>query len=315
MEEERYYEFTGETKKFYNRVVHRIRCTKDFRNYKAGDVGGWVEDYKNLGEQAWVEDEAVVCEYATVKGSATIKETAMVFGFAKVCGTATISGNAYVGDHAFVMDAEVSGNAYVGDCTEVKDNSVVTDHAVVKDNAEITDNARIEGHARVTEYACVGMNARVCDHAKLGECAKVGGCALVCDHAWLMGNTMVDGYAVVGGMTYSMAALYVTDEAEVRCEGLPGSKKVFIPIKGTFRIGGDAKVRSSRDYMVFTDWLHEGYEIVWTRSNDMWHCDGLGINGPCPAEEFVKKGYEKGELHGKNRELLVKYVESIKELG
>ena len=38
MEEERYYEFTGETKKFYDRVVHRIRCTKDFRDYKAGDV-------------------------------------------------------------------------------------------------------------------------------------------------------------------------------------------------------------------------------------------------------------------------------------
>ena len=54
MEEERYYEFTGETKKFYDRVVHRIRCTKDFRDYNAGDVGGWVEDYKNLSEQAWV---------------------------------------------------------------------------------------------------------------------------------------------------------------------------------------------------------------------------------------------------------------------
>ena len=112
-----------------------------------------------------------------------------------------------------------------------------------------------------------------------------------------------------------MGALYVTDEAEVRCEGLPGPKKVFIPIKGTFRICGDAKVRSSRDYVVFNDWLHEGYEIVWTRSNDMWHCDSLGINSPCPAEEFIKKGYEKGKLHGKNRELLVKYVESIKELS
>lgn len=44
----RKYEFTGETKAFLNKTLHRIRAIVDFGTVHAGDVGGWVEKEENL---------------------------------------------------------------------------------------------------------------------------------------------------------------------------------------------------------------------------------------------------------------------------
>lgn len=52
----RKYEFTGETKVFLNKTLHRIRAVVDFGTVHAGDVGGWIEKEENLNHcgDAWV---------------------------------------------------------------------------------------------------------------------------------------------------------------------------------------------------------------------------------------------------------------------
>lgn len=52
----RKYEFTGETKVFLNKTLHRIRAVVDFGTVYAGDVGGWIEKEENLNHcgDAWV---------------------------------------------------------------------------------------------------------------------------------------------------------------------------------------------------------------------------------------------------------------------
>lgn len=59
----RKYEFTGETKVFLNKTLHRIRAIVDFGTVHAGDVGGWVEKEENLNHcgAAWVSGDAWVC--------------------------------------------------------------------------------------------------------------------------------------------------------------------------------------------------------------------------------------------------------------
>ena len=56
------YEFTGETKLYLGRTLHRIKALISFGNVKAGDVGGWIEKEENLShyDNAWVSGDARV---------------------------------------------------------------------------------------------------------------------------------------------------------------------------------------------------------------------------------------------------------------
>lgn len=98
------------------RKLYRIRALRDFRNVKAGDIGGYIEDERNLSHEgnSWVYDEAKVYGNALVCGDAILRDCAMVGGFTKAC-----------------------------------------DHAVVGDYASVRDYARIGGHTLVTGYDVV----------------------------------------------------------------------------------------------------------------------------------------------------------------
>ena len=98
------YELTGETINVFGKTLHRIRATRDFSNVHAGDLGGFIEDERNLShdENAWVSGKALVSGEARVGGDA------WVYGNARVCGNALVGGNAWVGGNA-----RVCGNALV----------------------------------------------------------------------------------------------------------------------------------------------------------------------------------------------------------
>ena len=87
------YEFTGETKIFFGVTLKRIRAIAAIEKYgiAAGELGGWIEDEKNLDQygDAWVYGNAQVCGDARVHGNA------QVFGNAQVCGDAWVYGNAW----------------------------------------------------------------------------------------------------------------------------------------------------------------------------------------------------------------------------
>ena len=65
------YELTGETINVFGKTLHRIRATRDFSNVHAGDLGGFIEDERNLShdENAWVGGNALVKGYAWVDGN------------------------------------------------------------------------------------------------------------------------------------------------------------------------------------------------------------------------------------------------------
>jgi hypothetical protein len=113
------YEFTGETKRFGDITLHRIRALQDFGDVKTGDPGGWLESEANLSHDGdcWVRDNAQVFDDARVYGDA------LVFGHARVFGNAWVYGDAWVRDNAQVFDdARVYGDALVFDDARVFGN-------------------------------------------------------------------------------------------------------------------------------------------------------------------------------------------------
>jgi phage related protein len=95
---ERHYEFTGETIAVYNKILHRIRATKDLPEHEVekGELGGWIEKYENLADNAWVSENAKVFDNAVVFGNAMIFGDAIVYGNARVHGKSEICENACI---------------------------------------------------------------------------------------------------------------------------------------------------------------------------------------------------------------------------
>lgn len=69
---EKKYELTDETIQHESLILHRIRAVRDFDNVKAGALGGFVDDEKNLSHygNCWIVEDAIVCEKAEVKACA-----------------------------------------------------------------------------------------------------------------------------------------------------------------------------------------------------------------------------------------------------
>ena len=128
------YELTSETKDFMGRTLYRIKALVSFGDVRAGDLGGWVEGEKNLGQNgdAWVS------------GNARVYGDAWVYGNARVYGNAWVSGN-----------AEVYGNAKVFGDAWVYGNAWVSGDAKVFGDAEVYGDAKVYGNARVDKIGAI----------------------------------------------------------------------------------------------------------------------------------------------------------------
>lgn len=137
MKENRHYELTDETIEFDGHTLHRIRCTEDFLNITKGTLGGFVEGYENLCDEALVGNEAkvyagaVVKDRASVQGGAcvsncvVIAERALVEDSASVYGAVWIGGNAAIYDSAVIIQGSpwpliISGYAKIGGNAVIK---------------------------------------------------------------------------------------------------------------------------------------------------------------------------------------------------
>ena len=87
---EKHFELTDETIEVAGNTLHRIRCTRDCKWAKTGDLGGFIEKEDNLSGDAWVAGNAWVSGTARVSGDAWVYDNAQVSGYAQVCGDARI---------------------------------------------------------------------------------------------------------------------------------------------------------------------------------------------------------------------------------
>lgn len=126
------YELTGDTKIMADgQRVRRIRAIIDIphQGVRKGDIGGYVQSYRNLTGFAWVFDDAVV------------RDSSVVRGFASVAGNAEVSGDTSVVSRL----ASIRGEARIT-------NSLVTDSATVAGNA-VVESARVLGNSYILSGA------------------------------------------------------------------------------------------------------------------------------------------------------------------
>ena len=84
---EKHFELTQEFKINFSGIkLFRIKATKNSKYANIGDLGGWVEDERNLSGNAWI------------------------FGNAQVSGNAQVYGNAQVSGDAWVSVATFNSN-------------------------------------------------------------------------------------------------------------------------------------------------------------------------------------------------------------
>ena len=122
------YELMKETKVIGGKTLFRIRALRSFGGIKAGDLGGFIENERNLSHEgnAWVGDNAKVGCDAWVGDNARVGGYAWVDGYAWVGGNAKVGGDAWVGGNAWVEDnAQVGGYAKVGGDTRFNGNGLI----------------------------------------------------------------------------------------------------------------------------------------------------------------------------------------------
>lgn len=128
------YEITDIGMEWEGRKVYRIRALKSFGIIKKGDLGGFVQNERNLSQEGdcWVSDDAVVCDHAKI------------YDHAKVFGEARITDYAHLNDMSCVC-----GNAFVGGTVSLYDRCTVCDNAFVKGLFVIRNSTCIGKYASV----------------------------------------------------------------------------------------------------------------------------------------------------------------------
>ena len=108
-----------------NHIYGRLKAVKDFSDVRKGDLGGYIQGYRNLSQKgdcwiygnAWVFDDAQVSENAQIYGDDEFSELIkiQIFGNARIYGDAIVSGFAYISGRA-----QVCGNANIANQTLFK---------------------------------------------------------------------------------------------------------------------------------------------------------------------------------------------------
>ena len=144
---------------------YRIKALIDFKNVKAGDLGGYIKNESNLSHEGncWIYDDARVYD------NAIVSEDARIIGKAVARGSTKISGHAVVG----------------GD-------SDVSEFACVFDSAKVLEHAKISGYAKISGFSYISGSAKVYDYSRIKN-------ATIKDYSQVRGSALVDGRTCLYG--------------------------------------------------------------------------------------------------------------------
>ena len=207
------YEFTGETKEYKGRILHRIKALRNFRNVIKGDLGGWIEKESNLSHEGicWVYDEAMVFDNAQVRDNVAIRHKAKIYGNARIYGDARICNNVQIYEEAKVYEyAEIYDNVQIYGKTRICGKSHILSNVRIYDRVTICGNARIYGNAQIYENACIWNKAKVYGNAKIYGNAMIYDEAEVFDNAKVYDFANIYGNALVfeNAQVYNIARVY-----------------------------------------------------------------------------------------------------------
>lgn len=142
-------------------IVYRIQAIKDFGDVKAGDLGGWVQSYKNLSQigECWIYNDAIARDSATVQNAASLYDYSIARDHATVCQNAVVTNRVVVEGHATVSGglhlnrAVIGGHAVVEGCTAKK--AQIRGNVHVDEKALVSGNIVIEGNEWIPSQSAI----------------------------------------------------------------------------------------------------------------------------------------------------------------
>ncbi|GBQ77178.1 hypothetical protein AA14337_0739 [Acetobacter malorum DSM 14337] len=187
------YELTDEQKEHEGSTVYRIRAVRDFeladgQTVKAGELGGWVESYRNLSHVggAWIADNAAAMDLALVCENALMKGQSCAYGQALARGQSLMDEEAIIADRVVLGGrAELYGRALLDQGTRAEDSCTIGGDVHVS-GGWIGDDASLSGSVRVT------------GSPEIGGQVELSGSVQVTDNAVLQGNIKLSGKDRVG---------------------------------------------------------------------------------------------------------------------
>lgn len=155
------------------RTLYRIRALKDFYIVKAGELGGYIQEERNLSQEdtCWVFDNAKVHGTAMVTYIGVVRDNAEVDDGCKIT-KGCVSENAKVTNYSTVKGGVVSGNAIinnskVSNCASISGDAnlyktVATGYCKIDSNA-VLRGSYIDGQSVIGENNYTGKNVHLTD--------------------------------------------------------------------------------------------------------------------------------------------------------
>jgi len=224
------------------RKAYRIRALRDFGNVKAGDLGGYIENEKNLSHDfnCWVGGNAVVTGNSRIKFNAQVYDNANISGHVIVEGKAEVYGHVIIYDRVKIKNrskvygkAKVFGTAVITDYAEVYGSAEIfmsasiSDHAKIYGECNVYGNAKISGEAEIFGYADVSGSSSVFDKAQVADTSELGGVVSIRDNAIVGGNAEIFA-GTIGGRSIISGDVEISTDVHFTKKAIISSKKDYM---------------------------------------------------------------------------------------
>ena len=164
--ENRKYEMTNITMEFEERTLYRIRALKNFRNVKAGDLGGWVSGEYNLSQEGecWIYDEAKCMDNARMYHNSAMYNNAVMCDFSEIHGCSEMH------NYSAMLD-----NSRMYNCSAMYDNSRMYNDSKMYNNSRMFDNSAMYNNAVMLDNSKMFENSRMYRDSRLKNKEKLCG--------------------------------------------------------------------------------------------------------------------------------------------
>ena len=164
--ENRKYEMTNITMEFEERTLYRIRALKNFRNVKAGDLGGWVSGKYNLSQEGecWIYDEAKCMDNARMYHNSAMYNNAVMCDFSEMHGCSEMH------NYSAMLD-----NSRMYNCSAMYDNSRMYNDSKMYSNSRMFDNSAMYNNAVMLDNSKMFENSRMYRDSRLKNKEKLCG--------------------------------------------------------------------------------------------------------------------------------------------
>ena len=160
------YEMTNITMEFEERTLYRVRALKNFRNVKAGDLGGWVSGKHNLSQEGdcWIYDEAKCMDNARMYHNSAMYNNAVMCDFSEMHGCSEMH------NYSAMLD-----NSRMYNCSAMYDNSRMYNDSKMYNNSRMFDNSAMYNNAVMLDNSKMFENSRMYRDSRLKNKEKLCG--------------------------------------------------------------------------------------------------------------------------------------------